>query len=77
MDDSAGVFGALDMGCCAGAEDDDGSDSANFEFSNRGVMGTVSPPGKHGNGVQGMAQAMQGNGVDGGVTSATFPCGIG
>ena len=41
---TAGVFDAVDMECCAGAENDDDSEWANFEFSTRGVTGAVSPP---------------------------------
>ena len=59
MDETAGVFGALDMGCCTGTENDDGSDSADFEFSTRGVTGAVSPPGKLWNGgVEGIASSL-------------------
>ena len=44
MDETAGVFGALDMRCCIGTDKDEGS--TNFAFSTRGVTGAASPPGK-------------------------------
>ena len=46
VDDTACVFVALDVGCCTGAENDDGSSSATYEFSTRGVTRAVSHPGR-------------------------------
>ena len=75
VDDTAGVFDALDMGCCTGTVNY-GADSANFEISTRGVTGAISPPGKNleNGGVKSMASSLRDYG---GVAGATFPCGTG